>query len=110
MLYFLILLIPFTLAIGYLFYRNQKLGAKFGVLASEALALNRETCAISNEKLRTLKMEYLITDDAIKQLEHFVHQLEAAQGKGKSKSFANTYISRMEKLVQIEKKLAILKN
>ncbi|GAB4339454.1 MAG: hypothetical protein OHK0038_18590 [Flammeovirgaceae bacterium] len=102
MLYFLILVIPFTAFVIHLTRQNNRLRKIYLEITKDLLNIAQKQGTVNLIDLKLLTSDKIITPFSIKNLEKALHTIEDACGKKRSPTVANRFAHRIQKLQQMK--------
>jgi hypothetical protein len=106
MLYFLIILVPFLGAIGYLVYQNKLLKKQYKMIEEKLYALQKTMHLEHVPFPMGINRDFVVTSNSIKRLENFIMALEDSLGIQKMPVVSNTFKPKKEKLAVLYKRAA----
>ena len=104
MFYFLVIVLPVALSIGYLIFRNNQLKAIYKEASAKLLQLYAQVEGIELSDVEAVTSDYVVRTEGIRKLETALLQLEKHLNV-KAKSISNTYLPKIEMLKIINKRL-----
>ena len=108
MLYFLVIIIPFTAYMVFLIYQNNLLRRDYENIITNLIKISSDLGLNETNSLNELQHDLIVTSNSIKKLENYLTALEDFTAIRKQSVVSNTFKPKQEKLKVLKNRIVKL--